>query len=254
MSTSHPEHDLEPRQTLLADIEKFGCHLTLIEADNYLPGFVYSIGLYKNYGHPEIICFGLKTNVMGAIINHAHDLVKNGESLTPSRLYDDFLEGYAIQFVEVDKAFYAEYLGYAGWFYEMSFDFPVLQLVWPDKQNNFPWDENFNPDWRFRQPLLDRNTDFRFYEKRNLGVYTTKQAFEGEPILYVYHNEDGDWQFHTSLEPDLNDAKLVCLEEITKLDPTINAIYHLQYGWRAWRSSKDDDWEWAEDEEEDGSE
>ena len=28
---------------------------------------------------------------------------------------------------------------------------------------------------------------------------------------------------------------------------TINEIYHLQYGYKAWRQSKDDDWEYEED-------
>ena len=248
MDDQHTQHDIEAKETILSNIEKFGCHLSLIEPDNYLPGFVYSIGLYKKYGHPEIICFGLKTEVMASIINHARDLVKNGESITTNRLYPGFLEGYNIQFVKVDPTFYPNYLGYAGWFYEMSFDFPVLELIWPDKQSHFPWDENFNPDWKFKQPLLDRSTDFKFYEQRNLGVFTTKQVFEGDPILYVYHNEDGDWQFHTGLEPEIADSKLVCLEEITKLDPSINEIYHLQYGWSAWRSSRFDEWQYAEDE------
>jgi hypothetical protein len=38
-------------------------------------------------------------------------LVKNGESLTTNKLYPGFLEGYDIQFIEVDKAFYPNYLG-----------------------------------------------------------------------------------------------------------------------------------------------
>lgn len=247
MSTDHSQHDLEARQTILKNIEKYGCHLVLIEGDNYLPGFVYSIGLYKNFGHPEVICFGLQTEVMSTIINHACDLIKAGKTLSPGKNYAGFLEGYDIQFLPVDKEHYADYFGYAGWFYERSWSFPALQLVWPDKQHLFPWENGFNPNWKFKQPLLDRNTDFKFYEERNLGVYTTRQALEGDPILYVYHNEDGNWQFHTSLAPDLADAKLVCLEEITKLDPSLNDIYHLQYGWRAWRDSPQDEWQYAED-------
>lgn len=241
------QNELEERKTILKNIEEFGCHLILIEADNYLPGFVYSIGLFQKFNHPEIICFGLKKDVMAAIINHACDLIKNGEILVPNKLYSGFLQGYSIQFVELAKEFYQNYLGYAGWFYNRSFDFPALQLVWPDKQQKFPWEEDFNSDWKFKQPLLDRNTDFKFYEERNLGVFTTKQAFEGEPILYVYHNRDGDWQFHTNAEPNLEDAKLVCLKQITELDPSINDIYHLQYGWRAWRKSKEDEWQYEED-------
>lgn len=248
MDDQHKHHDIEAKQAILANIEDFGCHLSLIEADNYLPGFVYSIGLYKKYAHPEIICFGLHNDVMSAIINHACDLIKDGAVLTTGKLYSGFLEGFQVQFVEVDKAFYPGYLGYAGWFYDMGFDFPVLQLIWPDKQQKFPWEENFNADWKFKQPLLDRNIDFKFYEEKNLGVYTTKQAFEGDPILYVYHNDDGDWQFHTSIEPNLDDARLVCLEELTRLDPSLNEIYHLQYGWSAWRNDITAEWEYAADE------
>ena len=247
MTSETREEAIENLKLVSDNIEKFGCHLTLIEADNYLPAFVYSIGLFKKFGHPEIICFGLNTDVMASIINHACDLIKNGETLTADKSYRGFLEGFPIQFINVDKEYYQNYVGYAGMFYNQTFDFPLLQLVWTDKQNNFPWDKDFNPDWKFKQPLLDRNTDFKFYEERNLGVYTTRQAFNGDPILYVYHNEDGDWQFHTSLEPDLKDSMLVCLEEITKLDSSINAIYHLQFGWRAWRESKDEGWNYEAD-------
>lgn len=228
------------------NIENYGCHLTLIEASNYLPAFVYSIGLYKKFGHPEIICFGLNNNVAASIINHACDLIKNGETLTTGKLYRGFLEGFPIQFIQVDKEYYQNYVGYAGWFYNQTFDFPLLQLVWTDRQDNFPWDNNFNPDWKFKQPLLDRSTDFKFYEERNLAVFTTKQAFNGDPILYVYHNEDGEWEFHTSSEPNLDDFMVVALEQITKLDPTINEIYYLQFGWRAWRDNKEGEWQTEE--------
>lgn len=246
MTDEHAKPDEESKKAILENIKKYGCHLVSIEADNYLPAFVYSIGLYKNFRHPEIICFGLKNDVMGFLLNHACDLIKNGETLTTDKFYSGFLQDYAIQFLDVDKAYYPDYFGYAGWFYNMSFDFPVLQLVWSDKQQKFPWEADFNPDWKFRQPLLDRNIDFKFYEERNLGVYTTKQVLQGEPILYAYHNDDGDWQFHSSAEPKVEDAKLICLEEIIKLDPSLNEIYHLQYGWAAYRGSKDDGWKYEQ--------
>ncbi|MGN6178882.1 MAG: DUF4262 domain-containing protein [Mucilaginibacter sp.] len=251
MDNNHQQHDKEAEAAILQNVEEYGCHLALVEADNYLPAFVYSIGLFKNYQHPEIICFGLKTDVMGHLINHFKDMVKLGHSFEPSILYEGFLKDYPVQFVKVDQAYYADYLGYAGWFYDSTFEFPVLQLVWPDKEGRFPWESEFNPNFKFRQLLLDRNIDFRFYEERNLGVYTTKQAFEGEAILYAYHNSDGAWQFHTSLTPDIKDAKVVALEQIVKLDPSINDIYHLQYGWRAWRENQKADWQYEIDNKED---
>lgn len=246
MTSETKEEAIENLKLVSDNIEKYGCHLTLIEADNYMPAFVYSIGLFKRFGHSEIICFGLNIDVMASIINHACDLIKNGGKLATDTSYKGFLEGFPVQFINVDKEYYQNYVGYGGMFYNQTFDFPLLQLVWTDKQNKFPWDKDFNPDWKFKQPLLDRSTDFKFYEERNLAVFTTKQAFNGDPILYVYHNEDGDWQFHTSLEPNLDDSMVAALEQITKLDPTINEIYYLQFGWRAWRESKEDEWKCEE--------
>jgi hypothetical protein len=247
MSTDQTENDEQSRKQILENIKQYGCHLVLIESTDYLPAFVYTIGLYKEFKHPEIICFGLKTEVMAGILNHACDLIKKGEFLLTNFLYSGFIEGYKIQFLQVAKDYYKDYLGYGGWFYDMSFDFPALQLVWPDKENKFPWQPEFNTDWKFKQPLLDRNADFKFYEERNLGVFTTYHVLEGKPIIWAYHNEDGDWQFHSEESPNIEDAKIVCLEEITKIDPSINDIYHLECGYRASRKNKNDDWEIKKD-------
>src|SRR5262245_42111198 len=91
------------------NIEQNGCHLTLIEADNYLPAFVYSIGLFQKFGHAEIISFGLNNEVAAAIINHACDLIKTGERLQIKKLYKGFLEDYNIQFLQVAKEYYQDY-------------------------------------------------------------------------------------------------------------------------------------------------
>ena len=243
MTHKHAQHDEVERNAILGNIAEYGCHVALIEQTAYLPGFVYSIGLYYKFKQPEIICFGLKTSVMHAIINHACELIQSGVQIKINHLYKGFLEGFPIQFISVNKEYYQNYVGYAGWFYDMTFDFPLLQVIWPDKENNFPWEGNFNPQWKFKQPLLDRNIDFKFYEERNLAVFTTRQAFEGDSILYVYHDEDGAWQFHTSIEPDTADLKVVALEQITLQDPTVNEIFYLDYGESAWRASRFDEWQ-----------
>lgn len=246
MGCEHDQQNDETRQIIERNIEEHGCFLALFEEDNYLPSFAYSIGLYEKFGHPEICCFGLQVNLMRDLINHAVAEIKQDKSFLPDNIYAGFINGYDVAFVKVEKEYYPSYFGYGTEYYGNS-DFPMIQLVWPDKDANFPWGEGFNPDWKFRQPLLDRNTDFFFYEERNLGVYTTQDVLSGEPILYVYHNRDGDWQFHSSLNPDLGNARLVALEQLVRKDKTLNGIYHLQYGWKAWRASKNDEWEYEED-------
>jgi hypothetical protein len=77
---------------------------------------------------------------------------------------------------------------------------------------------------------LHRTTDFKFYEERNLGVFTTQETLDGKPILWVDHNEDGDWQFHSDQNSDLESVKWVGLESRVNLDPTLNEIYCLNFG------------------------
>jgi hypothetical protein len=247
MSTEqdHINHNEEAEKAIIDDVEKHGCHFALIEADNYLPAFAFTIGLFQTFNHPEIICIGLRTELLSFILNEALSRVKQGEIFTSGKLYSGFLEGCDIQFLNVDKSYYPDYLGYCMWFNKYE-DFPTLQLVFPDLKSKFPWEDDFNLEWKFRQKLLDRDADFKFYENRNLGVYTTKQILNGEPILYVYHNEDGDWQFHNSNEPGFEDAKLVSLEEIIKRDHSINKLFNLEFGWCAWRKNINDEWEIGE--------
>jgi hypothetical protein len=239
---NHEEHDKQAKEQIIKDVKEYGCHLALLETDGYSPAFVYSIGLFENYKHPEIVIFGLPINTMGSIINGIKDQIQNGTTFKTDINYSDVLNGFDVQFIEVDKENYPDYFGYGGWYYNKNFDFPVLQLIWPDKEAKLPWDNNFNSDWKFKQPLLDRNTDFKFLEETNLGVYTTKHTFEGNPILEVYHNEDGDWQFFTESGADLESAKLVSLKSLVDMDKTLNSLHYMNYGTKAYRNSINNEW------------
>ena len=155
--------------------------------------------------------------------------------------YAGFLEGFEVRFISVDKARYHDYFGYAAWFYS-SWDFPALQIVWPDKQSLYPWDAEFNPDWKAAQPLLDRDAHFKFREERNVAVFTTRQVLEGLPVLRVVHEAEGDWQFLCDTSYAVSDLKVVALETIVQRDPTLNELFQLNYGWHAWRESVGGEW------------
>lgn len=235
--------ETKERERIKQNIEKHGCHLIMVMEDEYLPAFVHTIGLFEKYGHPELICFGLKKEVASEILNDAAEMISEGQSFTPGQLSDEFLKEHPIQFLSADKSYYEFYFGYASRYYGHD-DFPVLQMVWPDKESLFPWQQGFVADLKFKQPLLDRNTDFMFYEERNVAAFTTKEVLEGAPILYVFHDDDeGAWHFYDRKNPDKKEAKLVALESITKLDPAVNKLHFLPYGGAAWRKSPQDKWE-----------
>lgn len=246
----HIEHNKETEEIILENVKKYGFHIALFEKDSYLPDFVYSIGFYKNYQHPEIIIFGLKPEVMANLLHSFEEKIKKGVKFNLNEDYTGFLSNYPVRFIKVDKNYYPDYLGYCGWFYNQTFDFPAYQLVWTDKEGKYPWEESFYENWKFKQPLLDRNIDFKFYEERNLGVYTTQKTIEGNPILWVYHNNDGDWQFHSEEYPIADDAKIVTLESLVSKDPSLNDIYFLGHGQYATRKNMNSEWEIFEDNDE----
>ena len=239
--TSPQDHKCIDDEKLIDDIKKYGWTVMLIEATDYLPSFAYTVGLWKNYNHPELICFGLTTKSLHSSLNVGGELVKDGHKLQVGRDYDDFFENGIAQFIQVDPRSLQDYFGYALWFNEKS-DFPALQLVWTDRNNRYPWDADFEEEFLYRQPLLDRNADFKFREEKNLAVFTTRQWIEEKkPILRVVHDEDGDWQFLTSDQMP-EDIKIVALEQMTLQDPTLNDIFNLDYGEAAERNSIGDKW------------
>lgn len=223
------------------DISKYGLSIIAFDATDYLPSFAHSIGLWEQYQHPEIILFGLPVGMMQSILNEIGERLKSGARINCHQLNDDFFENGKAIFLTVDISNVADYFGYAIKYYkEKSFD--AIEMIWTDRNLKFPWEENFEVEYKFKQPLLDRNADFKFYEEKNLAVFTTKQFIDGRPILKVVHDSDGEWQFLTA-EQQNEDARIVSLEEMILKDPSLNDLFDLDYGQEAERKSITEKWQ-----------
>jgi hypothetical protein len=155
------EHD--PRcegpvdQKVLDDVAEHGWHVVKIFEQEDAPGWAFSIGLFHNFRHPEIIVFGLDSDLMHSVINSIGDDARAGKRFVVDNHYPDLIEAYSCTFKNASKVWYPSFLGYAMWFYKGT-DFPVLQCTWPDKNSRYPWESGFNPNWVWAQPLL-------FYEE-----------------------------------------------------------------------------------------
>jgi len=239
------DHKCIDKSELLArtkdNIKKYGLQVIMVGSTNYLPSFAYSIGLYTTYKHPEIICFGLPNSLGHAIINDVANLIKGGESIETYKNYDNIFKDSRAEFLPVDERSIKDYFGGALNFYE-TIKFPAYQLVWTDRNDKFPWEDNFEEEFLHDQPLLDRNADFKFREAKNLGIFTTRQWLElGKPILRVVHDKDGDWQFLTGDQlPE--DIRLVSLEQMILKDKTLNDAFNLDYGEATERKFIGDKW------------
>ncbi len=248
------DHKCIDKDELLArtkdNIEKYGLQVIMVGSTDYFPSFAYSIGLFKTYKHPEIICFGLPDNLGHIIINDVADLIKNGESIWTFKNYDNVFKDSRAEFLPVDERNIEDYFGGAISFYDTT-NFPALQLVWTDRNDKFPWEDNFEEKFLYDQPLLDRNAEFKFREAKNLGIFTTRQWLElDKQILRVVHDDDGDWQFLTGDQMP-EDIRLVALEQMILKDKTLNEVFNLDYGQAADREFIGGKWtkmEYDEDE------
>ncbi len=244
----HAAHDAAAEQKITSDVAKYGFHVAQFQSDGYSPSFSYTIGLFKTYGYPELICFSLNKDLLHSMFWTAKELFDKQPQPDLAVGYPDFIGDFDVRFLRVAQASYGDYFGYGRWFYK-GWDFPALQIVWPDKQAIFPWEEGFTASWKFGQPLLDRNQNFKFREEQELSVYTTYQVLEGQPILYAAHDDEGNWQFLNAAHYEADDLRMVTLIEIVARDPTVNELFQLNYGWHASRTAVGEKWRKEEEEE-----
>jgi hypothetical protein len=228
--TNHNCVDIkELLETTKINIEKFGLQVIMVKPTSYCPSFAYSIGLWQKFKHPEIICFALPEDLGHAIINDVTEIIKGGENVSAGKAYSNIFKDSRAEFLNVDPNNIDDYFGVAIDYYNSN-DFPALQLVWTDRNDKFPWEENFEEEFIYKQPLLDRNADFKFREPKNLATFTTRQWLElNGPILRVVHDSDGDWQFLTGDQMP-EDIRIVALHELIDRDKTLNEIFDLDYG------------------------
>jgi hypothetical protein len=137
----------------ISDVEEYGWHVVIIPEDDEGPAFAFSVGLSKNFGHPEVILFGLGIEAMHGIINLIGEEVRQGRRFSESQAASGIIEGFDLNFRPVSHDHYSEYLGTASSYYKGT-DYPALQCVWPDRQGRFPWDTGFPESLRALQPSL----------------------------------------------------------------------------------------------------
>jgi Domain of unknown function (DUF4262) len=226
----HPDCDIDGLMAKTSiNIEKFGLQVIMVPGSVYLPSFAYSIGLVQTYNHPEIICFGLKTDLLHVLINDVAAIIKQGKRIEVGRPYSSVFKTLDAEFLPVDPSNIGDYFKVAIRYYKTD-QFPAMQLVWPDQENRFPWQTNFQEKFLHKQPLLDRNAGFKFREVKNLAVFTTRQWLDlKKPILRVVHDNDGEWQFLTG-DQFPEDIRLVSLEQMIQRDITLNEVFNLDYG------------------------
>jgi hypothetical protein len=141
----------EPRPTptsaadrkLLREIDSIGWTLMYISEDVDAPNFAFTIGLFANYGQPEVVVVGLDAEGAGWLLTRIAEQVRDGRHFDDVHEFDNVLDNqYGCRFRQLSKRLRQENLGTATWFYQGA-EFPALQVFVPDVNRKYPWEEGF---------------------------------------------------------------------------------------------------------------
>jgi len=137
------------------DVEEYGWHGVAVSGEGSAPGFIFTIGLWRTYKHPEIILFAPSQDPQGMAgrLLAVAKRIAAGEKFETTKSYEGLFGRFSGTFRRVDPHWYVHYLGTAAAYYE-NFEFPAIQLFWPDSKGRFPWSNDFTPDLRQYQPTL----------------------------------------------------------------------------------------------------
>ncbi|GLW98798.1 hypothetical protein Misp02_28850 [Microtetraspora sp. NBRC 16547] len=125
----------------------------MVPEDETGPGWAFTIGLHHSFGSPEVAMFGLDLDLMRACLNTLADAIAAGHPMLPGQERDDVLEGFPVVIKPVHESWYKPLFGAALWFYRRQ-PLAFMEMVWPDRDGLFPWDENCPSGVRELQPSL----------------------------------------------------------------------------------------------------
>src|SRR3954451_22393385 len=133
------ENKLSERdERTISNVETFGCEVLHVKETSAGPGWSYTLGVYDTCGKPEVITVGLREQTAHVLLNEAARRLRSGTDLTAGR-HSEMIGEVECEFRLVDPKWVRHLMGWAIWFYDQG-EFPVLQAVYPDRENRFPED------------------------------------------------------------------------------------------------------------------
>lgn len=141
-------------------IEKINGHITSVgwsclaigaDPDTYQPGYVYTVGLSRTFGHPELMILGISHGAAQQILNDIGAMIAAGAEFSDHQRVDT-VASMPLVFREIPPNTARSYCKAA----ETVLGNPpkYLQVVWPDKAGKYPWEPDWDTSNSLAQPLL----------------------------------------------------------------------------------------------------
>ncbi|WP_344884692.1 DUF4262 domain-containing protein [Allokutzneria multivorans] len=224
-----------------------------------IPGpvdFTYTVGLWHSFRQPELVMFGLGGEDMqhwlNTCVEHCVEHGWPGEEVP----FTGVIEGVPTQLRVVHRDWHDPLFGTAHRFYGV--DVPFRQVVWPDKDGRWPWDDAATTGCRTRQarawlPVSEHpaggwrlvgqlEPGFPFASGPDVWALTTRSVLNGVAPTWVL-NESGCFDVLDSRGYDADDLCLAYLGDLVLRHPDLLARADLDEGSAAgaandWKSER----------------
>jgi hypothetical protein len=172
--------------------------------------FAYTIGLWHTFRRPEVVMFGLDGKNMVHWLNACVRRGRDHGWPTEGEEFPGVLDGFPVQLRPVHASWDDALFGTAWRFYQHA-TVPVVQLVWPDRNGVWPWQEGATVTSRTLQAFAwlpvaghpaggwrlvgEMGHDFPFYVHAcDLGpdtyTLTSRGLLEGSrPVTRIVHHD-----------------------------------------------------------------
>ena len=181
------------------------------------PAFAYTIGLWHQARHPELLISGQKAALMHSALNAAARGVMKGNRLVPGMTLENVIGRYPVLVDEVSEVGLQETVLGAHHFHHRLVD--AVQLVWPDTSGRWGWQPGAAPFAEELQPQTWRvpaqrlgpvavDPDWLLPVPADTMTLSCRCVVdEGAPVRWVVRLDDEAWVGLCSRDHDLNDPE-----------------------------------------------
>ncbi len=207
--------------------------------------FAYTVGLWHSFGQPEIVMFGLEGDGMQTWLNACVDLGRERGWPPANEPFHGVLDGFETQLRDVDPSWSPALFGPALGFYRGT-AVPFRQLVWPDRNGEWPWDDKATVSSRTRQAFAwlpvdehppgawrlvgELSPDFPFPAGPDSFVLTTRGLLDGSRTVAAVRYDQGSYDILDERGHAADDLCLAFLGDVVRRHPHIRDLADLADG------------------------